>query len=55
MKGDAYANKFSELLECLAFLELNDALEKIDQVVMSKVILSILNVIVFLTLNCIDS
>ena len=47
MKGDAYANKFSELLECLAFLELNDALEKIDHVVMSKVILFILDAIIF--------
>merc|ERR1719231_1067771 len=36
-KGEAYAEKFAELLGCLEFLELHDAKEKIDITVLDKV------------------
>ena len=36
-KGEAYAEKFAELLGCLEFLELHEAKQKIDVTVLTKV------------------
>ena len=36
-KGEEYAKKFNELIECLNALELTEALSKIDDTVLNKV------------------